>query len=172
MDCVEGRAALLDVVADGVDDRRRALDGQDDRRLVPDVGADDLDPAAPGVVAAYVLVAVPAVPANPLLPEGCALGVAHGHPNVVPLGGQALHDPAAEEPRAPEHGYRSGRHRRPADRFPAAFRQMSSTGTARRSRSARPELATASSASGPRMRETARWGGLSPASTTARARAE
>ena len=95
VDRVEGRAALLDVVADGVDDRGRAFHRPGDRRLVPDIGAHDLDPAAPG---------------GPW-GEGCALGVAHGHPDVAPRGGEARHDPAAEEPRAPEDGYRPGRHR-------------------------------------------------------------
>ena len=104
------------------------------------------------------------------LPERCVLGMAHGHPDVVPRGGQALHDPVAEEPRSPEYGYRPGPHR--PHRYSVTFRQRNSTGRVRRSRSARPVLATASSASVPRISETARWGGFPPASTTARARAE
>ena len=55
--------------------------------------------------------------------------------------------------------------------YGSTFRQMNSMGTARRSRSARPVLAMASSASVPRINETARCGGFPPASTSARERA-
>ena len=110
VDRVERRAALLDVVADGIDDRGRALDRPRHRRLVPDVGAHDLDPAAPLVVGATATGITPPVPADPPA-EGCALGVAHAHPHVVPRSGEALHDPAAEESRAPEYRYGSQRHR-------------------------------------------------------------
>ncbi len=87
VDPIECRASFLDIVADGVDDRSRAVHRPCDRRLVPYICVHQLDPA--------VRVEPPQ--------EGGAVGMAHAHTHVVPRCGQVFHDPVAEESRSPEN---------------------------------------------------------------------
>ena len=94
VDPVECRAVLLDVVADGIDHRSRALYRPCDRRLVPYIGVHQLDPA--------VRVEPPQ--------EGGAVRMAHAHTHVVPCGGQVFHDPATEDPGSTEYRYSVGHH--------------------------------------------------------------
>ncbi len=92
MDHVECRRALLNIVADGIDDGNRLLHCPGNRRLVPYVGVHEFD------------LAVPAEPFD----EGCALGMAHRHADLGPLGGQRLHNLATKESRSSEYGYPFG----------------------------------------------------------------
>jgi len=94
VDRVERRATFLHIVADGIDDPRGLIHCPGNRRFVPYVGAHQLDLTV----------------AREPFDKGCALRVAHRHADVGSLGGQALHDLAAEESRSSEYGYTFGRH--------------------------------------------------------------
>ena len=95
VDPLECRAALLDVVADGIDDRGRSFHRLCNSGLVPYIGVHELDPA---------------VPFEPL-EEGCAVGMAYAHTHIVSRLGQVFDDLAAQEPRSPEYRHQFGRHR-------------------------------------------------------------
>ena len=87
---LEGHAALLDIGRDRVDDGVGPGDGGGDRGLVAHVGAEDCDP-----IQARRAQGAPR-------PVGMPDRDAHSRS----LGGEALHEPPAEEPRAAEHADR------------------------------------------------------------------
>jgi hypothetical protein len=86
----EGHAALLDIGRNRVDDGVGFSDGRGDGGLVAHVGAEQRD----------------------LVQSRCAQGaprrirMPHRDAHTRPLGGEALHEPSAEEPSAAEHGDR------------------------------------------------------------------